>query len=137
MTVDAGRLHAHHSAPRDDTPPSRDGERRDVTGGTSAPAIARHDSDEPGDPIVMALRRRLKELDTQLLEERAKHTRELAAAEVRAERLRAWLVVIRLTCRGAATGLASQAIHSTDWPRGRRLPSERTIATGEESQDHD
>jgi hypothetical protein len=134
VTVDAGRLHAHHSAPRDDTP---DG-ARDVTGATSAPAIARHDSDELGDPIVMALRRRLKELDTQLLEERAKHARELAAAEVRAERLRAWLVVIRLTCKGGAPGLASQAIHSTDWPKGRRLPSERTISRPEEeSQGHD
>lgn len=127
MTVDAGRLHAHHSAPRDDTPASRDvdgGPLRDVP-------VA-----EQGDPVVMALRRRLKELDTQLLEERTKHERALRAAEVKAERLRSWLVVIRLTCKGAATGLASQAIHSTEWPIGRRLPSERTIATEEEA-DHE
>lgn len=120
MSADGGQLFSHHAVPRDDTPPSRD-EARDVTDGQ-------------GDPMVMSLRRRLKELDTQLLEERAKHARDLKAAEVKAERLRAWLVVIRLTCKGSAIGLAQQAIHSTDWPIGRRLPSERTIATEDENE---
>jgi hypothetical protein len=124
VTMDAGRLHAHHTAPRDDTP------ERDVTPERVTPL-----SDEPGDPIVMQLRRRLKELDTQLLEERAKHTRELEAADVRHERLRAWLVVIRLTTKGVAVGLAQQAIHSTEWPNGRRLPSERSISRPEEESD--
>lgn len=137
MTVDAGRLHAHFTAPSDDTPASRDGERRDVTGETSAPAIARHEC-EPGDPIVMALRRRLRELDTQLLEERAKADRAVKAAGVQAERFRAWLVVVLLKCRGSAPGIASQALYSTEWPLGVRLPSEKTITRPEdESEGHD
>lgn len=125
MTVDAGRLHAHYTAPTDDTP------ERDVTAGPVTPTA------EQGAAVVTQLRRRLRELDEQLQDERTKHERALRAAHVRAERLRAWLVVIDLRTEGKARGFAQQAIHSTEWPLGVRLPSEKTITRPEEDPDHD
>lgn len=119
MSLDSGR---------DSVTDHRAGEApaRDVTAVTrdvTAPPLV-VESEFPG------LRRRLVEQQEQIetLE------RKLKLAQAPAERFRAWLVEITLSCQGKAVGLAQQAIYSSEWPGRARLPSTPS-RPGEESNE--
>jgi hypothetical protein len=96
-----------------------------LTAYDAAPAAA-----DEGDPIVLQMRSRLRELEAEL--ELVKVREDLQRNE--SGRRGAWLRKIIVTSRGTGPALASQALNTSRWPEGVR--AEPTTSNHNDEGEH-